>query len=112
VKYDIDELVAAFRETESDESRGPSFKTVALAIEDEMKTSFITKKDLLEWFGRPDKFDDDVFVYLFDHDQAGKSNDEWYFHFDGPRLNSSGYNVRGINDLSRMKSRDQFTDDS
>jgi hypothetical protein len=95
----IAELVAVFRETESDDSRGPLFRPVALAIEDEMTTGAVTKESVIECFGPPDKFDEDVFVYFFDHEQAGGNNDEWYFPFDGRRFANSGYNLRGVNDL-------------
>jgi hypothetical protein len=45
------ELATVFRETESDDSRGPLFTTVALAIEEEMKIVSITKEDVVGCFG-------------------------------------------------------------
>ena len=112
MKPTIAELARVFRETESDDSRGPLFKAVALAIEEEITAGSITKEDVVECFGPPDRFDDDVFVYVFDHVQPGGNNDEWYFDFDGNRLSGSGFNVRGVNDLSQLKSRDQFAGDA
>ncbi len=111
----IAELVRVFRETESDDGRGPLFKAVALALETEMKTNAVTKETVLECFGPPDLFndgDDDVYFYCFDHEQPGRNNDEWYFLFARGRLQSSGYNVGGVNDLSRMKDRSQFLSDA
>jgi hypothetical protein len=112
MKQHIAELATGFRATESDDSRGPLFKAVALAIEEEIKNGIITKEDVVECFGPPDRFDDDVFVYVFDHMRPGGNNDEWYFDFDGSHLCGSGFNVRGINDLSQLKSRDQFAGDA
>jgi hypothetical protein len=112
MKQHIADLATGFRETESDDSRGPLFKAVALAIEEEMKSGSITKEDVVECFGPPDRFGDDVFVYVFDHVQSGRNNDEWYFHFDGSHLCDSGFNIRGINDLSQLKSGNQFAGDA
>jgi hypothetical protein len=105
----VAELVVAFRESESDDQRGPMFKAVALALETEMKTTAVTKETVLECFDPPDKFEDhSIYVYRFDHELPGRNNDEWYFHFADGRLSSSGYNVRGINDLSHLKDRADF----
>jgi len=77
-----------------------------------MKSEAFTKETVLACVGPPDLFDDQVFVDRFDHEQPGRDNDEWYFDFDGDRLAGSGYNVRGINDLSRLKDRSQFPEAS
>ncbi|PHS02918.1 MAG: hypothetical protein COA78_19715 [Blastopirellula sp.] len=105
----IRDLVKAFRETEQSTSRGPSFKKVALALEEEMKCGQVTKQMLLDCFGPPNLFDDHSFVYLFDHHQPGNSN-EWYFHMKDDILVNSGYNVCGINDLSDLKIGSKFLD--
>ncbi len=104
----IAELVTAYRERESDDRRGPLFKEVALAIESEIESGAMTKDTILACLGPPDLFEDDVYVYRFDHEQPGDNNHEWYFHFENGRLRSSGYNIHGINDLSSMKDRSQF----
>lgn len=109
---DIAALVARFRETESRDRRGPAFKGVALALESRMRSETLTKHTILECFGPPDLFDEDVFVYWFDHDQPGRNKDEWYFDFQHGRLYGSGYNERGINDLSDLKGSSQFPSDS
>ena len=114
LKPHIIELVTSYRQAEADDRRGPCFKDVALALEREMETDHVTKRMVLDCFGPPDLFDDDhVFVYYFDHEQPGRNKDEWYFHFQNGKVARSGYNERGINDLSRMRDHSQFpTDDA
>ena len=101
-------LVEEFRAWESDDARGPAFKAVALALELLMREYVVTPINLLECFGPPDLFDENGWVYFFDHDEARQSDDEWYFSFDGDRLAHSGYNDRGVNDLSGMRDRAHF----
>ena len=109
LKPHIAELVQVFRESESAIRRGPYFKGVALALEEEMKRQGLSAETLLDCFGPPDLFDGDaVYVYFFDHKKPGRNRDEWYFHLDQGIVVSSGYNRRGINDLSRMRDRSQF----
>lgn len=102
------ELVAAYRETESCGRRGPAFKAVALAIETQMSIGGLTKSTIISCFGPPDLFDDDVFVYRFDHEQPGRNLDEWFFSFEGERLTGSGYNECGINDVSGLRDGSEF----
>src|SRR5687768_7749807 len=97
------ELVRLYREGENAGCRGPRFAAVAYAIEREMKVRVISKRLLVDYLGPPDLFDDGVYLYRFDHKKAGKNRDEWYFHLKKSKVASSGFNRRGINDLSNLK---------
>ena len=109
MKPHIAELMQIYRASEGMECRGPRFKDVALALEEEMKRDSVTAETLLDCFGPPDLFDDDaVYVYIFDHKKPGRNKDEWCFHIENGIVVSSGYNCRGINDHSRMRDRSQF----
>ncbi|NOZ39639.1 MAG: hypothetical protein GXP24_05370 [Planctomycetes bacterium] len=108
LKPHILELVAVYRREESSDTRGPRFKELALALEGEMKAAHVTEQMLLDCFGPPDLFDDEVFVYHFDHEQPGRNNYEWYFPFKNGKLSNSGYNACGINDLSELKKGSEF----
>ena len=100
----IIELVELFCSGESNDRRGPLFKNVALALEDEMSSGSVTAQMVTACFGPPDLYDSDtMFVYFFDHQIAGGNNDEWYFHFENGKLVNSGYNARGINDLANLQ---------
>jgi len=104
----ISKLVRAYRESESDDRRGPRFKEVALALEEEMRKAGVSEDLLLECFGPPNLWTKQgncgLLVYFFDHEEAGRDADEWYFHLAEGNVTSSGHNRRGINDLSGMQS--------
>jgi hypothetical protein len=104
----ISKLLHAFRSTEADGRRGPRFKDVALALEEEMRTIGISQDTLIECFGPPDLWgtseDRGFFLYFFDHETPGRNADEWYFYLASGKLTNSGYNRRGINDFSSLKS--------
>jgi len=101
----IFELVRAYRESEGDGRRGPRFKDVALALEQEMRAPGVSDAVLLECFGPPDLWSEGGFVDFFDHDVPGRNRDEWFFHLADGKLTASGYNLRGINELSFLKTR-------
>ena len=107
----IVELINLYRIEEGESARGPLFADVAYAIEEELESRAITKRALVKFLGPPDLFDNGVFVYRFDHKKAGKNRDEWYFHIKRGKVFSSGFNRRGINDLSRLKDRSEFPND-
>jgi len=104
----ISELLHAFRSAETSGSRGPRFKDVALAIEQEMRTPGVLQDTLIECFGPPDLWGTDndrgMFVYFFDHEMSGRNRDEWHFYLTDGKLIDSAYNRRGINDFSSLKS--------
>lgn len=106
------ELVRQFRESEADDRRATLFQAVAFELERGMRTHGISQGIVLECFGPPDLWgegeEDATFVYLFDEEMAGSNRDEWYFHFSGGRLANSGYNRRGINDLSALRAKRDF----
>lgn len=107
------ELVRAYREAESDQRRGPRFKKAALTLEQEMQApGGVSDAELIECFGPPNLWDEreggGIFVYFFDHEMPGRDADEWYFHLAGRRVIRSGYNWRGVNDLSSLKTRQDW----
>ena len=102
------ELVRAYREAEADGRRGPRFVEVALALEQEMRAPGVSDAVLLACFGPPDLWDEGGFVYFFDHKIAGRNRDEWFFHLADGKLTASGYNRRGINNLTFLKSRQDW----
>lgn len=105
----ISELVDLFRRDEWPEARGPRFTAVACAIEEAMSNDTPVSSDLLlECFGPPDLFDDEVWLYRFDHEDASLANDEWYFFVKDGRITDSGFNVVGINDISQMRDQRDF----
>jgi hypothetical protein len=105
----ISKLVRAYRATESDESRGPRFKDVALALEDEMRVApGVSDAVLVECFGPPDLWCEGAFVYFFDHEVPGRNRDEWFFLLADGKVTTSAYNWREINDFSRLKTRQDW----
>ena len=62
---------------------------------------------LVEWFGIPDLWTEHngngLFVYFFGYHKARTSRHEWYFYLDNGRVWQSGFNERGINDLTHLK---------
>ena len=99
------QLVRAYRKTESDNQRGPRFKELALALEQEIwKMPGVSDVLLMECLGPPNLWnvnrEGGIFVYYFDHKVVGRNRDEWFFHLKGRKVYASGYNRRGINDLS------------
>ena len=100
----IAKLVDAYRENETPQQRGPRFKAVAEALEHEMSAGNVTESIVLQCLGAPNLHAEQdgkaLFVYHFDHENAGRDGSEWYFHFSDQKLVSSGFNFRGINDLS------------
>ena len=108
---DFEAALRRFREEETDQRRGQFFRAVARAIEAKMRTTVITREMIVEWFGPPDYFGDDaLYLYRFDHRRARRNRDEHYFHFREGRLVNSGYNRRGINDLSLLTRREGLSD--
>jgi hypothetical protein len=101
-------LLKFYRETESDDRRGPRFKDLALALEQEMRSPGVSDTVLIECLGPPDLWNTNGFVYFFDHDRPGRNRDEWYFHLTDGRLTASGFNRRGINELSSFKTRQDW----
>ena len=101
-------LLRAYREAEGDGRRGPRFVEVALALEQEMRAPGVSDAVLLECFGPPDLWDEGGFVYFFDHKTPGRNRDEWFFHLADRKLTASGYNRRGINNLSFLKPRQDW----
>ena len=101
-------LVETYRGAESDGGRGPRFKELALALEKEMRTTGVSDAVLLACFGPPDLWSEGVLAYYFDHEVPGRNQDEWFFHFADGRLTASGYNRRGINDVSFFKKRQDW----
>jgi hypothetical protein len=103
----VSKLLRAFRRTESNDRRGPQFKNVALALEKEMRAPGVSTDVVIQCFGPPDLWDTEgdreFLVYFFDHEVPGRNADEWYFHLTGEKVTDSGYNQRGINDLSSLK---------
>ena len=99
----ISKLVDAYRDSESEGRRGPRFKDVALALEQEMRTQGVSDAVLVACFGPPDLWDEHGFVYFFDQERPGRNRDEWYFLLADHKLTASGYNRRGINDFSALK---------
>jgi hypothetical protein len=108
VKRSIAKLLSLYRQKEGDSRRGPYFTDLAYAVEKDIASGVVTKHTLLECFGPPDLFDDGIYVYRFDHKNAGKNRDEWYFHLKDDKVISSAFNRCGINDLSSLKHRSQF----
>jgi hypothetical protein len=103
----ISKLLYTFRQTETGDRRGPPFTEVALALEQEIQSPGVSKDMVIECFGPPDLWglagDGGLLVYFFDHEVPGRSADEWYFIFAGGNVTHSGYNRRGVNDLSSLK---------
>lgn len=109
LKPHIAELVRIYHDSESSLCRGPCFKELALALEREMQEHGLTTQALLSCLGPPDLFEGDgLYVYYFDHDEAGRNRHEWYFHCEQGTLVSSGYNERGINDTSSLQRGSSF----
>lgn len=107
---DFKERLLAFRDLESDDARGPAFAAVVRAIEEKARTTAITREMIVAWLDPPDLFSGkSLYVYRFDHDEAGRNCDEHYFLFDSEeRLSSSMYNECGINDLSMLSPGSEF----
>jgi hypothetical protein len=105
-------LVQTFRETESSTTRGPLFETVALALEKQMKVPGVSAETILECFGPPDLWSHDtkyaLYVYFFDVEEPGRNKEEWYFHLTNQKLTGSGHNLRGINNLSHLKTKSEW----
>ena len=111
----VTELLEAFERTETDSTRGPAFVSVALELETQMRSGGVSDGDLVECFGRPDLFLGDAdgrrdLLYVFDHDHPGANRDEWFFGFERGVLVDSGYNRRGINDVSAWTDGSEFPD--
>jgi hypothetical protein len=104
----ISKLVKAYRDTESEGRRGPRFKDIALELEQQMRTSGVADAVLVECFGPPDLWGEGGFVYFFDHEVPGRNRDEWFFHLAEGKLTASGFNRRGINDVSFLKTRQDW----
>ena len=106
------ERVRAFRESEGAGRRAARFQAVAYELERDMRTRRVSQAAVLECFGPPDLWVKDevsaAFVYFYDEEAAGQNRDEWYFHFSGGTLVDSGYNRRGINDLSGLRDGREF----
>jgi hypothetical protein len=100
----VSKAIEVFRQSEAPTTRGPRFKDVALAFEQEMRQPGVPQSAILEAFGPPDIQQPSLYVYFFDHHEAGRSRDEWYFHFKDGKLSDSGYNHRGVNDFSSAAS--------
>jgi len=47
-------------------------------------------------------------VYFFDHHLPGRNRDEWFFQLADGKLTASGFNRRGINNLSFLKTRQDW----
>jgi hypothetical protein len=108
---DFDALLRRFREEETDQRRGPFFAVVVRAVEERMRSTVISPEMIVAWFGPPDYFyKDATYIYRFDHRRARRNRDEHYFHFSDGRLVASGYNRRGLNDLSRFTRREGLSD--
>jgi hypothetical protein len=101
----ISKLVEVYRDTESEGRRGPRFKDVALALEQEIQMRGVSDATLIECFGPPDLWGEGGFVYFFDHELPGRNRDEWFFHLAGGKVTASGYNRRGINEVSFLRTR-------
>lgn len=111
LKPHIVDLVDDFKKSEDPKGRGPKFKAVALALEEAVTTDAVTLRDVLDCFGPPDYFAGNVlYLYVFDHEQAGRNKDEWYFHFANGQLTQSGFNKRGANDVSQLGTGAKFVD--
>lgn len=101
----ITRLVRSFLKFEGEKRRGPRFAKAALALDEEIRKSPIPQATLIECFGPPDLWGKGLLVYFFDHKEAGRERDEWFFYQDKEQVTSSGYNRRGINDLSHLKAK-------
>ena len=103
----ISQLVEAYHEAESDARRGPRFKEVALALEEEIRTPGVSDAVLVQCFGIPNFWDErdgnGLFVYFFDHEEPGRDRDEWYFHLRNHKVMESGFNQRGTNVLASLR---------
>jgi len=111
LKPHVVDLVNDFQKSEDSKHRGPKFKAAALALEAEMSVEVITLRELLDCFGPPDFFAGHVlYLYAFDHEQPGRNKEEWYFHFANGQLVKSGYNQKGVNDLSQLADGAKFID--
>ena len=108
----ISALVHAFREAESDAGRGPHSKELALALEEQLAAPGVSDAMLLDCFGPPDLWDESgnkaLFVYFYDEKEAGRNGDEWCFVLEDGKVTNSGFNERGINDLSGLRTRDEW----
>jgi hypothetical protein len=101
-------LVRAYRKNESPYDRGPCFKELANALEQEIwRKPGVSDVLLMECLGPPNLWnvnrEGGIFVYHFDHKVAGRNRDEWYFYLKGRKVYDSGYNRRGINDMSFLE---------
>lgn len=101
-------LVADYQREEGHSRRGHRFASAGYEIERLMRSTVISSRRLIEWFGEPVHRvgDDDagVLVYLFDHTEPDLCRDEWYFYIDAGRVVNSGFNQRGINRWSDQTS--------
>jgi hypothetical protein len=102
------QLVRRYRKNESANRRGPCFKELANALEREIwRKPDVSDVLLMECLGPPNLWnvnrEGGIFVYYFDHKVAGRNRDEWFFHLKGQKVYSSGFNRRGINDLSFLE---------
>jgi hypothetical protein len=110
IREELMKVVQEFRTTETSTTRGPAFTALAYAIEDLMRDQQQVRYELLlACFGPPDQFDGDgTFVYIFDHQTPGVNDDAWYFCFQNGLLTSSGYNILGINDHSKLRTMHEW----
>jgi hypothetical protein len=97
----VSKALEAFRKSEGPRARGPRFKDVALALEREMIRPGVPEIAILECFGPPDIHRSGLYVYFFDHETAGGTRDEWYFHVRDGKVFNSGFNARGVNNFSK-----------
>lgn len=105
-------LLRAYQSEESHAARGPRFVEVAEALESLLHAPGLEDATLVHCFGPPDLWarqnGSGLFVYFFDHLQAGADRDEWYFHLERHKVTSSGYNRRGINVVSGLRTRAEW----
>jgi hypothetical protein len=103
----IDQLAADYQSNERADARGPRFVQLAYAIDQLMQSDVVCRDQLVKWLGPPDLFEGTnqrgTLLYRFDHNEAGRNRDEWYFLLEDGRLVQSGFNHVGINDLTGLR---------